>query len=95
MYIWLEFAIRLSGLLEAVPQTMTAKHGITCEAAEKAYVVKAVTVASVAAFRRLRIHRQAKGRPAGEGRLAAGRKPSPRFISAKRTAFQSLLHQCR
>ena len=45
---------------------------LTCVAAEKAYVVNAVTVASMAAFRRLRIHRHAKGKPAGEGGLADG-----------------------
>ena len=72
-----------------------SEHGLTCEAAEKAYVVNAVTVASVAVFRRLRIHRHANGRPAAEGGLADGWKVSPRFISAKRTAFHSLLHQCR
>jgi len=67
----------------------------TCEAAENVYVSKAVTVASVAESRRLRIQRHAKGRPLGEGGLLDGWKASPRFIMANRTAFHSLLHQWR
>ena len=49
----------------------------------------------MAAFRRLRIHRHAKGRLAGEGGLTEGCQLSPREIIAKRTAFHSLLHQRR
>ena len=45
---------------------------LTCVAAEKVHVVKAATVASMAAFRRLRFYRHKKGRLAGEGGVASG-----------------------
>ena len=73
--------------------------GYTCEAAEKAYVVQRCHGGLwVAAFRRLRIQlaREGQAQQGNVDWLEHGQKaPRPRFRSAKRTAFHSLLHQCR
>lgn len=72
----------------------------TFVAAANSYDVNPPTTASVAADRRLSTQRQASGAWSGAGAdpgacPGGGAKPSPRLSIANRTAFQSLLHQCR
>ena len=83
-----------AGLASSRNQSHTSFHANSysaCDTRSKRYAANCWRTSAVVAIRRARIQRSASVR--GSGRAPVSTRKSPTFISAKRTAFHSLLQK--